>query len=45
MTEFLIGFLVGFATATGLALGWYHFGLDLWAKRKVREAWDRMYGR
>lgn len=33
----MTSFLFGFATATALCVGWYHFGLDVWFKRKVAE--------
>jgi len=40
--NFFNGFVFGFAAATGLCLGWYHFGLDLWFKRKVQELKDKL---
>lgn len=40
--NFFDGLVIGFAAAVALCIGWYHFGLDLWFKRKVRELKDRL---
>lgn len=35
-------FVIGFAVATAICIGWYHFGLDAWFKRKVQELRDKL---